>query len=77
MTSNSQVAYSIQFSGDKGISVKARDLTQPAIVDLVTFLEAWNIYFETSVAFHPHLVSYWGTRKWSVNIPPSSNLKHG
>ena len=56
MTSDSQVAYNIQFSGKKGISVKARDLTKPAVVDLVTFLEAWNIYFEASIAFHPHLV---------------------
>ena len=56
MTSNSQVAYNIQFSGKKGISVKARDPTKPAVVDLVSFLEAWNIYFEASIAFHPHLM---------------------
>ena len=63
ITSNSQVAYSIQLSGNKGISVKARDPTKPAVVDLVTFLEAWNIYFEASIAFHPHLVSFWGIKK--------------
>ena len=57
MTSNSQVAYNIQFSGNKGISVKARDPTEHTVVDLVTFLEAWNIYFEASIASHPHLVS--------------------
>ena len=55
MTSDSQVACNIQFSGKKGISVKARDPTKPAVVDLVTFLEAW-IYFKASIAFHPHLV---------------------
>ena len=57
MTSNSQVAYNIQFSSNKDISVKARDPTKPTVVDLVTFLEAWNIYLEASITFHPHLVS--------------------
>ena len=43
MTSNSQVAYNIQFSGKTGISVKGHNPTKPAVVDLVTFLEVWNI----------------------------------
>ena len=59
MMSNSQVAYNIQFSGNEGISIKTCDPTKLDVVDLLTFLEAWNIYFEASIAFHLHLVSYW------------------
>ena len=53
----SQVAYNIQFSGRQGISVKAKDPTKPKVVDIVSYLEAWNVFFEATIAFHPHMVS--------------------
>ena len=51
------MAYNIQFSGQQEIFVKAKDPTKPKVVDIVSYLEAWNVFFEATVAFHPHMVT--------------------
>ena len=55
--SDSQVACIINFSGKTGLSLHASGPPKQTVVDLLSFLEAWNVYLQATLVHHPSMLN--------------------